>query len=183
VETRLLSNDKASGHGSRLFFSRRTYKAIGLLAVVSVSIFVYAYYSLGASSVTGLTVRLVFADRMYVSGTFPNRTLNYFMEVQVWSITQTIDVQVTSVGLAVDDGRISLGNVTLDTGMVRPNSKVTYNFRFNLNENRSIAELYASAITLTLTMNAQASAGFYSQLVARRDSVIWNWTTATGIWT
>jgi hypothetical protein len=120
---------------------------------------------------------------MYVSGTFPNRTLNYFMEVQVWSITQTIDVQVTSVGLAVNDVSISLANVTLDTGMVRPNSKLTYNFRFNLNENRSIADLYSNITTLTLTMNAQASAGFYSQLVARRDSVIWNWTTATGIWT
>lgn len=174
-------DDEASEATGRFHFTRRTYAAIGLVIIIVVSVLVYAFSSLGAASLTGLTIRLVFADRIYGSGTFPNRNITFFIEAQVWSATQSLDVQVTSASLAVDEPGLRLGNATLGTGTIRLDSRLTYNLRFNVNESRSPGVLDYGANTLTLLMNAQASSGLYAQHILLGDGNIWNWTTATGI--
>src|SRR5207237_7719289 len=67
----------------RLRLVRRVYFAVGLVVVISVSIFAYAYYSLGASSARGLTFQLVQANRYFLGGTYPNRNVTLLFELQV----------------------------------------------------------------------------------------------------
>jgi len=67
----------------RLRLVRRVYFAVGLVVVISVSIFAYAYYSLGASSVNGVSFQMVLANRVFMGGPFPHRNVTFSIELQV----------------------------------------------------------------------------------------------------
>ena len=163
----------------RLRLVRRVYFAVGLVVVISVSIFAYAYYSLGASSVSGVSFLMVLANRSFPGGTFPNRNVTFFIELQIYSPGAVLEVS-TGPSFLVLASSLSLGNASFLTSRLPSGGELTYNLRFSLNESTNAGILSYSGSDLDIYLRGNASSGLYSGIISERAAYSWNWTTSTG---
>ena len=134
------------------------------------------------ASVTGIRIDEVFADRNYVSGTFPNRNATFIIEVQAWSNNQALNVRLGKPTFVVELSgvpNVILGSDTRGTSTILPGSYLIYNLRFNVNESRDVGTISYSGNNVGLGMTTRLTAGLYSETVTVCNSVTWNWTAAT----
>ena len=171
----------SQGDGVSERFHRRwkVYTAVLLIAVVSTAIFAYVYYSMSVASVTSVIIDEVFADRNFVSGTYPNRNATYFIEVQVWSKAEALSVRVDNPVFEVNLSPLVEGNQTLPGGIILPGSYLIYNLRLTVNESRDIGTVSFPNATVFVHMTTRAETTLFSQTVTARDSALWDWNTAT----
>ena len=161
----------------RLRLVRRVYFAVGLVVVISVSIFAYAYYSLGASSARGLTLQLVQANRYFLGGTYPNRNVTLLFEIQVDS-SSLLDVNI-SPRFSVAGEVASIGNASFSSARVPAGGELVYNLRFSKNETTT-GEISDNVTVIGIQMGGSVSSGLYSgtlQICARYQ---WIWNNLTG---
>lgn len=157
--------------------SRRVLTVIVLVAVVIVSTFIYAFYSLGADSASKVGFSLVQANRYYVTGTFPNRNYTFLLEILVVSSNAWLDVNL-SPRFSVAGFYASLGNVSLPSVRLPAGGELVYNFRFSGNESREL-DFGANDTGFNIRMTATATSGFYSGTVQTCDRPDWKWNTMT----
>ncbi|HVH14462.1 MAG TPA: hypothetical protein VNA15_01930 [Candidatus Angelobacter sp.] len=153
-----------------------------MVVVIVGAALVYVYYSIGMASVTGIRIDEVFADRNYVGGTFPNRNATFTIEVQVWSNAQALNVRLEKPTFVVELSGVPnliLGSDTRDTSSIIPGAYLTYNLRFNINENKNFAAVSLSGNNVLVNMTTIATAGLFSHSLTERENAAWNWTTAT----
>ncbi len=159
--------------------TRRLSITILLVAIIVGAVLVYVYYSMSVTSVTTVSIDQVFADRNFVSGTYPNRNATFIIEVQVWSNAQALNVKLEHPVFLIDLAPDVRGSQTFGSATILPGSYLTYNLRFSVNESRDVGTISYSAANVVLGMTSQLTAGFYSQTATVTNSVTWNWTTAT----
>ena len=169
------------GEGVSERFHRRwkVYTAVLLIAVVSTAIFAYVYYSMSVASVTSVIIDEVFADRNFVSGTYPNRNATYFIEIQVWSKAEALSIRLDNPVFEVSLSPLVEGNQSLPGGTILPSSYLIYNLRLTVNESRDIGTVSFPNATVFVQMTTRAETTLFSQTVTVRDSALWDWNTAT----
>jgi len=169
------------GEGVSERFHRRwkVYTAVLLIAVVSTAIFAYVYYSMSVASVTSVIIDEVFADRNFVSGTYPNRNATYFIEIQVWSKAEALSIRLDNPVFEVSLSPLVEGNQSLPGGTILPGSYLIYNLRLTVNESRDIGTVSFPNATVFVQMTTRAETTLFSQTVTARDSALWDWNTAT----
>jgi len=169
------------GEGVSERFHRRwkVYTAVLLIAVVSTAIFAYVYYSMSVASVTSVIIDEVFADRNFVSGTYPNRNATYFIEIQVWSKAEALSIRLDNPVFEVSLSPLVEGNQSLPGGTILPSSYLIYNLRLTVNESRDIGTVSFPNATVFVQMTTRAETTLFSQTVTARDSALWDWNTAT----
>ena len=171
----------SQGDGVSERFHRRwkVYTAVLLIAVVSTAIFAYVYYSMSFASVTSVIIDEVFADRSFVSGTYPNRNATYFIEIQVWSKAEALSIRLDNPVFEVSLSPLVEGNQSLPGGTILPGSYLIYNLRLTVNESRDIGTVSFPNATVFVQMTTRAETTLFSQTVTARDSALWDWNTAT----
>ena len=134
---------------------------------------------MSVASVTSVVIDEVFADRNFVSGTYPNRNATYFIEIQVWSKAEALSVMLDNPVFEVSLSPLVEGNQSLPGGTILPGSYLIYNLRLTVNESRDIGTVSFPNATVFVQMTTRAETTLYSQIVTARDSALWDWNTAT----
>jgi len=134
---------------------------------------------MSVASVTSVIIDEVFADRNFVSGTYPNRNATYFIEIQVWSKAEALSIRLDNPVFEVSLSPLVEGNQSLPGGTILPSSYLIYNLRLTVNESRDIGTVSFPNATVFVQMTTRAETTLFSQTVTVRDSALWDWNTAT----